>query len=180
MVAPDPKQELFAALSHPLRHRILAILLKSDQPLSPNLISEALNEPVPNVSYHVRVLKDLGVIELVDTQPVRGAIEHFYRLVDVVGTIGWSRETLEEMVVPNPLPRLNTLLDKASFETDAPKVLTDCERTIVAMHYGFGHPNKLPRRVIGERLGLSEAEVRTIERHALRKLEQARRDREDD
>jgi DNA-binding transcriptional ArsR family regulator len=178
MVAPTPRQELFAALSHPLRHKILAILLKSEEPLSPNLIGEALNEPVSNVSYHVRVLKDLGVIRLVDKQPAHGSVEHFYRLADDVGTTGWSRETLEEMVVPDPLPRLDTLLDRATFETDAPAALTDHERNIVALHYGFGHPKKLSRREIGEQLGMSEAEVRTVERHALRKLQQARRDRE--
>ena len=32
-----------------------------------------------NVSDHTRVLVTLGAIELVDTQPRRGALEHYYR-----------------------------------------------------------------------------------------------------
>jgi hypothetical protein len=37
--------------------------------------------PVNDVAYHVRVLRDLGVIELAGTRPVRGATQHFYRAV---------------------------------------------------------------------------------------------------
>lgn len=45
---------------------------------SPNQMAQELKAPVGNVSYHVRVLADLGAIELVGTQPRRGATEHFY------------------------------------------------------------------------------------------------------
>jgi hypothetical protein len=31
------------------------------------------------VAYHVRVLRKLGMIELVETRQVRGATQHFYR-----------------------------------------------------------------------------------------------------
>jgi hypothetical protein len=31
------------------------------------------------VSYPARTLLDLGMIELVDTKPHRGAVEHYYR-----------------------------------------------------------------------------------------------------
>jgi hypothetical protein len=40
-----------------------------------------VEEPLQNVSYHVRVLQSLGCIELVRTAQRRGAIEHFYRAV---------------------------------------------------------------------------------------------------
>jgi hypothetical protein len=33
------------------------------------------------VSHHTRVLRDLGCIELVRTEPRRGAVEHYYRPV---------------------------------------------------------------------------------------------------
>jgi DNA-binding transcriptional ArsR family regulator len=72
-------QRLAKALSHPLRARIFAIL--NEQVASPNEIADMLGERLPNVSYHARVLVDLGCIELVRTAQRRGAIEHFYRAV---------------------------------------------------------------------------------------------------
>lgn len=65
------------ALAHPLRVRALAIL--TEREASPSELAEELNEPLGNVSYHVRLLHDLGLIELVGTTPRRGAIEHHYR-----------------------------------------------------------------------------------------------------
>ena len=73
----DPR--LAKALSHPMRTRILAIL--NERVASPNEISELIDERLPNVSYHVRALQDLGCVELVSTAQRRGAIEHYYRAV---------------------------------------------------------------------------------------------------
>jgi DNA-binding transcriptional ArsR family regulator len=73
----DPR--IAKALSHPMRARILVIL--NERVASPNEIAEMIEERLPNVSYHVRALLDLGCIELVDTAQRRGAIEHYYRAV---------------------------------------------------------------------------------------------------
>ncbi len=73
----DPR--LAKALSHPMRTRILAIL--NERVASPNEISEMIDERLPNVSYHVRALLELGCVELVSTAQRRGAIEHYYRAV---------------------------------------------------------------------------------------------------
>ncbi len=73
----DPR--IAKALSHPMRARILVIL--NERVASPNEIAETIDERLPNVSYHVRALLDLGCIELVDTAQRRGAIEHYYRAV---------------------------------------------------------------------------------------------------
>jgi DNA-binding transcriptional ArsR family regulator len=73
----DPR--IAKALSHPMRARILMIL--NERVASPNEIAETIDERLPNVSYHVRALLDLGCIELVDTAQRRGAIEHYYRAV---------------------------------------------------------------------------------------------------
>jgi DNA-binding transcriptional ArsR family regulator len=72
-------RRLAKALSHPLRAHVLAIL--NERVASPNQIANELDEPLGNVSYHVKALADMGCIELVNTQPRRGAIEHFYRAV---------------------------------------------------------------------------------------------------
>jgi DNA-binding transcriptional ArsR family regulator len=74
----DPR--LAKALSHPMRTRILAIL--NEQVASPNEIAAMIDERLPNVSYHVRALQDLGCIELVRTAQRRGAIEHYYRALE--------------------------------------------------------------------------------------------------
>ena len=70
---------LAKALAHPLRVQLLAAL--NQGVASPNELAKKLGEPLTNVSYHVRMLHDLGTIELVDTEPRRGALEHYYRAV---------------------------------------------------------------------------------------------------
>ena len=65
------------ALSHPIRMQILTILHK--RVASPNQIAQELGEGLSQVSYHVKVLKEYKCIELVRTEPRRGAVEHFYR-----------------------------------------------------------------------------------------------------
>jgi hypothetical protein len=70
---------------HPLAASILDLLTRQDGPArtwSPTALSQALDKPLGNVSYHVRRLHDDGLIELVQTKPVRGALEHFYRVAD--------------------------------------------------------------------------------------------------
>ena len=70
-------QRLVKALAHPLRAQILAIL--NDRVASPNELSKELGEGLSQVSYHVKVLRDYECIELVKTEPRRGAVEHYYR-----------------------------------------------------------------------------------------------------
>jgi DNA-binding transcriptional ArsR family regulator len=70
---------LAKALAHPLRVQLLAAL--NQEVASPNELAKKLGEPLTNVSYHVRMLHDLGTIELVETEPRRGALEHYYRAI---------------------------------------------------------------------------------------------------
>jgi DNA-binding transcriptional ArsR family regulator len=70
-------QRLVKALAHELRVEILTIL--NERMASPNELSKELDEGLSQVSYHVKVLKDYECIELVKTEPRRGAVEHYYR-----------------------------------------------------------------------------------------------------
>jgi hypothetical protein len=70
-------ENLVKALSHPLRWQILRMINEGTS--TPAGIARRLGVRTENVSYHVRVLNELGVIELVGTTPVRGALEHHYR-----------------------------------------------------------------------------------------------------
>jgi DNA-binding transcriptional ArsR family regulator len=73
-------QQLAKALAHPLRVRILSSLHKGIS--SPNQLSQELEEPLGNVSYHVKTLLEYNCVELVKTEPRRGAVEHFYRATE--------------------------------------------------------------------------------------------------
>ena len=73
-------QQVAKALAHPLRVRILSSLHKGIS--SPNQLSQELGEPLGNVSYHVKTLLEYDCVELVKTEPRRGAVEHFYRATD--------------------------------------------------------------------------------------------------
>ena len=70
--------QLAKALSHPVRQRILQ-RLSEDGVASPTHLARALGEPLGNISYHVRILLESRYVELVRTEPRRGALEHFYR-----------------------------------------------------------------------------------------------------
>jgi DNA-binding transcriptional ArsR family regulator len=73
-------QQLAKALAHPLRVRILTELHKGIS--SPNQLAQKLGEPLGNVSYHVKTLLEYNCVELVKTEPRRGAVEHFYRATE--------------------------------------------------------------------------------------------------
>lgn len=68
---------LLKALAHPVRARALTVL--GQRVASPSELAAEQEEAVGYVAYHVRVLHELGMIELVKTRQVRGATEHFYR-----------------------------------------------------------------------------------------------------
>lgn len=69
---------------HPTRRAVLHYLTTHGLG-SPNEISQFTGEPLGNVSYHVKELlepknyqRNPSLIELVKTEPRRGAVEHFY------------------------------------------------------------------------------------------------------
>jgi len=70
-------QDLIYGLGHNLRVRCLALIC--DEPSSPRRVSDALGEGLSSVAYHMGILRDTGLIELAETRPVRGAVEHIYR-----------------------------------------------------------------------------------------------------
>jgi DNA-binding transcriptional ArsR family regulator len=72
--------QLVKGLNHPLRIECLTLL--AERVASPRELAEDLNEDLSNVSYHVRVLNELGLIELVREEPVRGAVAHFYKAAE--------------------------------------------------------------------------------------------------
>jgi DNA-binding transcriptional ArsR family regulator len=70
--------EFFRRLGHPLRLRILLAL--GGDTLSPSELDERLGVGLGLVAYHVRTLRDDGLMALVETRAARGSLESFYRL----------------------------------------------------------------------------------------------------
>lgn len=76
----DPR--LAKALSNNVRASALHLIVAA--PSSPKAIAAELGLDVRGVAYHVRVLKRLDCIELAETVPRRGAVEHVYRAAEWV------------------------------------------------------------------------------------------------
>jgi len=79
-VGKTPQEVLVKALNHPIRVKALTIL--TERIASPKEISDVLEAPLSNVSYHVRVLDELGLIEIMEEESVRGSVAHFYKAVE--------------------------------------------------------------------------------------------------
>jgi DNA-binding transcriptional ArsR family regulator len=71
------RERLMRGMAHPLRLEILTLL--NDREWSPRELADHLAKGLSQVSYHVKVLLEYGLIELTRTEPRRGAVEHFYR-----------------------------------------------------------------------------------------------------
>lgn len=61
----------------PLRVQILAIAIQ--RPISPSEFARETKCPLSTSSYHFRVLRDYGFLELVEKVAVRGSTKHMYR-----------------------------------------------------------------------------------------------------
>lgn len=78
MANDDNADQILSALAVGVRRDILA-RLAAGPPAGPKELAKQLGLPLPNVAYHVTILRDAGLIELVRTEPRRGAVAHFYR-----------------------------------------------------------------------------------------------------
>jgi len=85
----DPKY--VKAMSHPLRVRFFAML--QERAMSPVQLAGLLRASLGVVSYHVRTLHQLGLVELVEETRVRGAVEHHYRArrAPVISDEAWGQ-----------------------------------------------------------------------------------------
>jgi DNA-binding transcriptional ArsR family regulator len=71
--------EAVRALNHPLRLRAYIEAVKG--PVSAKDLAERLEVPLPRISYHVRLLADVGLLRIVSRTPRRGALETHYRAI---------------------------------------------------------------------------------------------------
>jgi len=111
-------QGLVRALAHPIRVYILEEL--QDRVASPTELSKETERSLGVVSYHANVLVSCGCLELVRTQPRRGALEHFFRATprSYVGHQDWRRapRSVRSAVTG---AAIGTFFDKAAEAVDA-------------------------------------------------------------
>lgn len=67
---------LIRAMGHPIRPEILA--LARNGRTSAKTLSDTLGLPLPNISYHVRALMQVGLLRRAGRRDVRGAVQKFY------------------------------------------------------------------------------------------------------
>lgn len=82
-------------LLHPVVVEVLERCERSAR--SPRQLSDAIGKPLGAVSYHVRQLADKGLLELVETRPRRGALEHFYRTADRARRTRTTASTVQDV-----------------------------------------------------------------------------------
>lgn len=78
-------QRVARGMAHPIRAEILSYLtahpVSSPAEMFRAGVGKSAGIELSHIAYHVRVLEELALIEEVKSQPVRGAIEHFYRAI---------------------------------------------------------------------------------------------------
>ncbi|MFC8964406.1 MULTISPECIES: helix-turn-helix transcriptional regulator [unclassified Streptomyces] len=92
---PEEVQEIsapeqFAALAHPLRQRLLFAL--GHRPATTSQLAVQLDARKGNVSHHLKVLREAGLVHVAETRQVRGGTEQYYQ------------RTARRMLVTEPQP----------------------------------------------------------------------------
>lgn len=67
------------ALGHPVRVQILELL--NEREASPTEMKRRLGGTLNLINYHLAVLRGCECVEISRTEPVKGAVKHFYRAV---------------------------------------------------------------------------------------------------
>ncbi len=154
-----PSDSVGWVLSHPVRCRILVILDR--RVASPTELSREIKVPLGDVSYHVRDMREVGMIEQVRARQVRGSTEHFYRAIQR------PEITAEEYAKLSPRARMD--IDKQvlhHFVADAGTALNAGTMTATSDHHHARVPLEVDDagwRDLGE--AFAELQARIFEIH---------------
>lgn len=102
-------------LANPVREEILGLMCR--EALSAARLAERLRDPPANLHYHLERLRAVGLVELVETRPVRGATEKFFRAV--APSFSVAPEALEGLSMEAGHPLLPALRRYAAVVLDA-------------------------------------------------------------
>ena len=163
----SPQERLLKGMGHPLRLKILTHM--NDREWSPNELADLLAEGLSQVSYHVKVLKDLKLAELTRTEPRRGAVEHFYRAtVRTIITLDMAKEIPKsgrQLLVDVALGEINEDVNE-SIETGLYESRDDYQATRIPMildEQGCEKAHELGDKYIEDMLGVAgDAALRLV------------------
>jgi DNA-binding transcriptional ArsR family regulator len=71
--------EQYKALGHPMRHRLLFAL--GDDAATISGLAVRFGTRKGNIAHHLKVLREAGLVDVVETRTVRGGTEQYYRRV---------------------------------------------------------------------------------------------------
>lgn len=87
----------FKALGHPFRQRLMFRL--GQQPATISQLAAALGAQKGNVAHHLKVLREAGMVRVVETRQVRGGTEQYYqRSARRMDIDGWQTGPATAMV----------------------------------------------------------------------------------
>ncbi len=131
--ASSISQKMGWAYAHPVRARALMFL--GSRIASPREIAAELGEPLGKVSYHVRTLRDAGLIELVETDGSRGGVEHFYQATQlaIVETEAAIEQNLEERATSSAVV-INLMVTDVAAAAEGGTLDARPERVLVRYH----------------------------------------------
>jgi DNA-binding transcriptional ArsR family regulator len=130
---PAISQRMARAYGHPVRARALVIL--ASRVASPRQIAEEIGESLGTVSYHVRELRDAGLIELVETDGSSGGVQHFYRAahLPIVNTEAAVMQGPSERAVSSEVV-INLMVSDVAAAVEAGTFDSLPERVLVRFH----------------------------------------------
>lgn len=164
----DPR--LVKALSHPLRVRIMGIL--EQRTATPRQLADALHVNLENLAYHVRKLRDLGLIKLERRRYVGGAVEHHYRAVarPRVSAKAWEGmpEIAQRAMIGAALEQLGAVVAKAAEEGRFARPESHVSRRpLVLDEQGFADASKIIARALDDLLDTEKESRARIRKGAL-------------
>ncbi|WP_405419681.1 ArsR/SmtB family transcription factor [Streptomyces erythrochromogenes] len=136
LVLRSPQQ--FKALGHPVRHRMVNVLRQ--RPATLRQLARVLEMSKGTIGYHVRVLREAGLVRLAETRRVRGGTEQYFDLVSrsftlhrdaAVGPEFLINAALGEMLPTPPGQASHTVLRHLWLTDAEAQALTTRLRTMV-------------------------------------------------
>jgi DNA-binding transcriptional ArsR family regulator len=88
--------ELVLVISSEITEKVLVVLV--ERAASPKEIADQLDLKIPTASPHVKKLKRIGLVELIEEKIVGGAVQHIYRAVvrPIMSTEEWAKLSVAE------------------------------------------------------------------------------------
>jgi DNA-binding transcriptional ArsR family regulator len=156
-----------ALVAHPTR--VLAYVILNERVASPTEIAREIGKDVGHVGYHVRKLREMELIELVEENAVRGAVEHRYAATKrpIVGDTDWAhlsleqRESLTRLTMQLIVADAAAAIETGTFDARLNRCLV--RHVLQVDEQGFAELHELDERRYLETL---EIEARSMERKA--------------